>query len=125
MNRSIQKIISLLEKETTERLQQEAKTREELLKKEFDGERNVLTTRIKSLEETVKQQNEQIIRLSQRLGLTKNNDPEKIEQDLMRIIPREKWITFPFRLILHGRKICKAKNPECHQCILRNLCLFK
>jgi len=54
-------------KETTERLQQEAKTREELLKKEFDGERNVLTTRIKSLEETVKQQNEQIIRLSQQL----------------------------------------------------------
>ena len=54
-------------KETTERLQQEAKIREELLKKEFDGERNVLTTRIKSLEETVKQQNEQIIRLSQQL----------------------------------------------------------
>jgi len=64
-------------------------------------------------------------RVSQRLGLTKNNNPEKIEQDLMRIIPREEWITFPFRLILHGRKICKAKNPECHQCILRNLCLFK
>ncbi len=54
-------------KETTENLQEEAKNREELLKKEFDGERNVLTTRIKSLEETVKQQNEQIIRLSQQL----------------------------------------------------------
>ena len=54
-------------KETTERLQQEAKNREELGKKEFDGERNVLTTRIKSLEETVKQQNEQIVRLSQQL----------------------------------------------------------
>lgn len=63
-------------------------------------------------------------RVSQRLGLTRNNNPEKIEEDLMKIIPREKWITFPFRLILHGRNICKAKKPNCQQCILSNLCSF-
>jgi len=61
-------------------------------------------------------------RVSQRLGFTKHNEPEKIEKDLMEIIPKNNWITFPFKLILHGRKICKAKNPDCEKCILNKLC---
>lgn len=63
-------------------------------------------------------------RLSQRLGLTKNSDPAKIEQDLMKIVDKKNWIDFPYRLILHGRNVCKAKNPECFRCVLKNLCEF-
>lgn len=61
-------------------------------------------------------------RVSYRLGLTKNTEPEKIEKDLMKILPKEKWIDFSFRLILLGRNICKAKNPDCKNCPLKNLC---
>lgn len=61
-------------------------------------------------------------RLSQRLGLTKNSDPVKIEQDLMKIIPKTNWGKFSFRLIQHGRKTCKAKNPLCKECFLFELC---
>ncbi len=61
-------------------------------------------------------------RVSNRLGLTKNTGPEKIEKDLMRIVPKENWIDFPFRLILFGRKICKAKNPDCKNCPLYKIC---
>lgn len=61
-------------------------------------------------------------RVSNRLGLTKNQNPEKIEQDLMKIIPQEHWIDFPFRLISHGRKVCKAKNPDCENCVLNKVC---
>ncbi|MCM8818551.1 MAG: endonuclease III [Candidatus Omnitrophica bacterium] len=64
-------------------------------------------------------------RVSNRLGLTKNNDPEKIEKDLMKIVPKEKWISFPFRLILFGRNICKAKNPNCKNCPLNSICPSK
>lgn len=64
-------------------------------------------------------------RVSQRLGLTKNIVPEKIEKDLMEIIPKENWIDFPFRLILFGRNICKAKNPNCKDCPLYELCPTK
>ncbi|HOM26716.1 MAG TPA: endonuclease III, partial [bacterium] len=64
-------------------------------------------------------------RVSQRLGLTKNTDAEKIEKDLMKIIPKEKWIDFPFRLILFGRNICKAKNPDCKNCPLYKICPTK
>jgi len=63
-------------------------------------------------------------RVSQRLGLTKNTEPSKIEQDIMKIIPKKNWIDFPFRLILHGRNVCKAKNPECLKCIIKNFCNF-
>jgi endonuclease-3 len=63
-----------------------------------------------------------VIRVANRLGLTKNTDPEKIEKDFMKIIPREKWIEFPFRLILFGRNICKAKNPDCKNCPLNKIC---
>jgi endonuclease-3 len=63
-------------------------------------------------------------RLSERLGLSKAKTPEKIEQDLMKVIPREKWISFPFSLILHGRAVCRAKQPLCNICVLRSLCPY-
>ena len=61
-------------------------------------------------------------RISRRLELTTNDDPQKIEQDLMRIIPREKWILFSHQIILHGRAICIARRPKCAECPLENLC---
>jgi endonuclease III len=61
-------------------------------------------------------------RLSQRLGLTKNEDQDKIEQDLMRIIPKEKWMHLTDLLISHGRKICVAKKPRCDICVLNKIC---
>jgi len=61
-------------------------------------------------------------RLSYRLGLTKNEDPVKIEKDLMVITPKEEWGNLSPLLILHGRKICQAKNPNHHECILFNIC---
>jgi len=61
-------------------------------------------------------------RISRRLELTTNDDPQKIEQDLMRIIPREKWILFSHQIIWHGRKLCIARKPKCVECPLENLC---
>jgi len=61
-------------------------------------------------------------RVSQRLGLTKNTDPVKIEQDLMKIIPQKHWGSFSFRLVQHGRKICAAKKPLCNICAFVNMC---
>jgi len=63
-------------------------------------------------------------RLSQRLGLSREKTPEKIEEDLMRILPRGKWISFPFALILHGRAVCTAKKPLCPDCIIVTLCPY-
>jgi endonuclease-3 len=57
-------------------------------------------------------------RLSQRLGLTKQEDPVKIERDLMRVVPREDWARFPHLLIWHGRRICDARKPRCEECPL-------
>jgi endonuclease-3 len=61
-------------------------------------------------------------RISRRLELTANDDPQKIEQDLMRIIPREKWILFSHQIIWHGRKLCIARKPKCVDCPLENIC---
>ncbi|MEM4704487.1 MAG: endonuclease III [Candidatus Bathyarchaeia archaeon] len=61
-------------------------------------------------------------RLAARLGLSKNSDPEKIEQDLMKIVPKTSWARFTDLLIFHGRRICKAKNPNCKECVLRKIC---
>lgn len=61
-------------------------------------------------------------RLSQRLGLTKNQDPDKIEQDLMKLLDKKEWGKFSYLLIDHGRKICDAKKPKCLECILQKLC---
>lgn len=61
-------------------------------------------------------------RLSGRLGLTANTDPQKIEKDLMKIIPRDIWDIFSLLLINHGRKVCDARKPLCHECVLNKLC---
>ncbi|MFI5057944.1 MAG: endonuclease III [Candidatus Acidiferrales bacterium] len=66
-----------------------------------------------------------VIRLSNRLDLTRNEDPKKIEQDLMQVIPREKWIQFSHQLIWHGRRVCAARKPKCAECSLEKLCYSK
>ena len=63
-----------------------------------------------------------VLRISRRLELTKNVDPPKIEQDLMKVIPRNKWIDFSHQIIHHGRAICIARKPKCAECPLENLC---
>jgi endonuclease III len=66
-----------------------------------------------------------VIRLSNRLDLSRNTDPKKIEQDLMQTIPREKWILFSHQLIWHGRRVCQARKPKCTECNLEHLCYAK
>jgi endonuclease-3 len=66
-----------------------------------------------------------VIRLSRRLDLTRNEDPRKIELDLMAIIPKDKWIKFSHQLIWHGRRICAARKPKCAECNLESLCYSK
>lgn len=61
-------------------------------------------------------------RVSQRLGFTSNTDPDKIEQDLMRVIPRRDWFPFTYVLIEHGRRVCKAPIPRCEVCPVNDLC---
>ena len=61
-------------------------------------------------------------RLSQRLGLTKQEDPVKIERDLQRLVPRAHWGIFPHLLIWHGRRVCIARDPQCGRCVLSDLC---
>jgi len=61
-------------------------------------------------------------RISRRLELTKNDDPKKIEQDLMRIVPRDKWTLFSHQIIWHGRRLCIARSPKCVDCPLENIC---
>lgn len=65
-----------------------------------------------------------VARISKRLGLTENNDPVKIEFDLMKIIPKKEWSDFSLRLIYFGRAVCKARNPICPSCPLNKLCLY-
>lgn len=66
-----------------------------------------------------------VIRLSRRLDLSKHEDPKKIEEDLMRVIPKEKWITFSHQLIWHGRRVCVARKPRCIDCNLESICYSK
>jgi endonuclease III len=61
-------------------------------------------------------------RLSQRLGLTRQEDPVKIERDLMKLVPRADWARFPHLLIWHGRRVCDARRPACEDCVLVDLC---
>jgi endonuclease-3 len=63
-----------------------------------------------------------VLRLSRRLELTQNTTPEKVEQDLMKIIPQNRWIAFSHELIHHGRQVCIARNPRCVECSLETLC---
>ncbi len=64
-------------------------------------------------------------RVAGRLDLTKNTDPKKIEQDLMQVIPQEKWILFAHQLIWHGRRVCQARKPRCIECNLEKICYSK
>lgn len=66
-----------------------------------------------------------VIRLSRRLDLTKHEEPKKIEEDLIRVIPKEKWIQFSHQLIWHGRRVCVARKPRCIDCNLESICYSK
>lgn len=63
-----------------------------------------------------------VSRLSQKIGLTKESDPEKIEKDLMKIVEKRQWINFSHWLILHGRETCIARRPKCSECLINHLC---
>jgi len=63
-----------------------------------------------------------VARLAYRMGLTTHKDPSRIEQDLMRVLPRREWLTFPHRVIQHGRKICDARKPLCGDCRVAPWC---
>ena len=63
-----------------------------------------------------------VSRLSQRLGLTKNKTPEKIERDLIELVPKKDWIDFSHLLIYHGRRVCKARKPVCENCVVEKYC---
>lgn len=63
-----------------------------------------------------------VARVSQRLGLTKQKSPEKIEQDLMKLVPQQEWTFWGPAVVLHGRYTCTAKNPNCTECVLQNVC---
>jgi endonuclease-3 len=64
-------------------------------------------------------------RISQRLDLTKHTDPVNIEKDLMKALPKPKWILFAHQIIHHGRALCVARNPKCAECALNPLCYAK
>ena len=66
-----------------------------------------------------------VMRVSRRLDLTRNTDPKKIEQDLIKIVPEEKWIEFSHQLIWHGRRVCVARKPRCIECNLEKICCSK
>jgi endonuclease III len=66
-----------------------------------------------------------VLRLSKRLDLSRNEDPKKVEEDLMKIIPKEKWIQFSHQLIWHGRRVCFARKPKCVECNMESLCYAK
>jgi endonuclease-3 len=66
-----------------------------------------------------------VMRLSRRLDLTRHAEPKKIEQDLIQIIPTERWILFSHQLIWHGRRVCQARKPRCMECNLERLCYSK
>ncbi|MFO7839960.1 MAG: endonuclease III [Desulfosalsimonadaceae bacterium] len=65
-----------------------------------------------------------VSRIARRLGLTEQKDAEKIEQDLMELIPRDEWNAFSLRLIFFGREVCKARRPDCPNCFLQHLCPY-
>jgi endonuclease-3 len=63
-----------------------------------------------------------VFRLSQRLGLSDEKTAEKVEKDLMALVPEDDWFKLTYQLIEHGRKVCQAKKPKCNDCILAQLC---
>jgi len=63
-----------------------------------------------------------VIRLSGRIGFSENKNPDRIEQDIKKIVPKDMWTAFSMLITLHGRYLCKAKKPECERCLLQNDC---
>jgi endonuclease-3 len=63
-----------------------------------------------------------VSRLSQRLGLTQEKTPEKIERDLQELVPKKDWVMFSHWIIYHGRQVCNARKPKCHECVLADIC---
>jgi len=66
-----------------------------------------------------------MLRLSKRLDLTKQDDPKKVERDLMQVIPQDRWIQFSHQIIWHGRRVCAARKPNCAECNLESVCYSK
>ena len=66
-----------------------------------------------------------VFRIARRLSLAKGDTPQKVEEELMQVIPQEKWIAFSHELIHHGRQVCVARNPKCDRCPLEQLCYSK
>ncbi|HUX44654.1 MAG TPA: hypothetical protein VMV57_07885, partial [Terracidiphilus sp.] len=66
-----------------------------------------------------------VFRIARRLGLAKGDTPQKVEQELMRVLPQERWIAFSHQIIHHGRKVCDARKPKCRDCNLEPLCKSK
>ena len=66
-----------------------------------------------------------VLRLSRRLDLSRQKDPKKIEQNLMQVIPQDRWILFSHQLIWHGRRVCAARQPRCLECNLKGICYSK
>jgi len=66
-----------------------------------------------------------VLRIAQRLGLAKSDTPEKVEQELMQVIPRDRWISYSHQIIHHGRQVCVARNPKCNTCNMETLCRAK
>jgi endonuclease III len=66
-----------------------------------------------------------VLRVSKRLDLTKNTEPKKVELDLMKVIPQDRWILFSHQVIWHGRRVCQARKPRCTECNLERLCYSK
>lgn len=64
-----------------------------------------------------------VMRISRKLGLAKGNTPEKVEFELMKVLPKDHWILYNIQIITHGRGICPARNPKCRECFLKELCL--
>jgi endonuclease-3 len=66
-----------------------------------------------------------VFRIAHRLGLAKGDTPQKVEQELMRIIPQSRWIDFSHQIIHHGRQVCEARKPKCERCNLEQICTSK
>jgi endonuclease-3 len=65
-----------------------------------------------------------VARISKRVGLSREKDPNKIEQDLLKIVPKNDWLDFNYIMVSHGRKICRSRNPLCLQCVINNFCQY-
>jgi endonuclease-3 len=63
-------------------------------------------------------------RISNRIGLSRERDPDKVEQDLLKIVPKKEWLDFNFILVTHGRRVCRSQNPLCTQCVINKFCHY-